>query len=520
MIQKNRGADLEKASYRVIITMLLIFGFVLTGCNNITHRNEENGKSKEVTKIERAQIEQAQPQNEESQTEETNPETIAFEPSQVGKISARYWLSDAGEKTIEYSLKTIKEDQKDLINDKGETILAGFEEYDLMLNLIMAKKDGKWGLYDKTGQKIIEHVYEEIANHEMPDGNKANGLVGVKKNGLWGAVDQEGNIIIQPEFEYVELNYYEEVEPFIKVKKNEKFGYLTREGQPLVDTVWDTAFMDVLNVPEDIIFVKQGQKWGGIRVEEEKAGDVDWNLLPSEGMQLSFNNWKYGNQWYFYTQQIRDGETDISKGTKRFFNNYFRTNSMELRCLPGFALGKNPKWDDLTLFIVLNTPHQWSNGSLPKEQFTETVTKYFGDISYTHQSSGCLEYQDGRYTASGFSFHGFYIYELKNLEKGQTADGRDSWKAQITGYYFHELDGDPNDSSSSKNAQAVYQYQQMKKDEHQWLNFWQACDQLVDSNPGSVLDPAVEWQIEFIVNDPLEDIYFTYLSCEKKGFQD
>jgi len=516
LIQRNRGADLGKASYRVIITMLFIFGFALTGCNNITPRNEENGKSKEVTKIEQAQIGQAQPQNEESQTEETNPETIALEPSQVGKISARYWLGDAGEQTIEYSLKTIKEGHKDLINDKGETILAGFEEYDLMLNLILAKKDGKWGLYDKTGQKIIEHMYEEIANHEMPDGNKANGLVGVKKNGLWGAVDQEGNIIIRPEFEYVELNYYEEVEPFIKVKKNKKFGYLTRDGQPLVDTVWDTAFMDVLNVPEDIIFVRQGQKWGGIRVEDSKAKPVDWNLIPSEEAQLSFNNWKFFHQGSFYRQQIRDGKTDISKNTQRFFNDYFRKNSMELRCLPVFALGTNPKWDDLTLFIVFNTPHQWSNGSLPKEQFAETVTKYFGDISYTHKSSGCLEYQDGKYTALGLSFHGFYIYELKNLEKGQTADSKISWKAQITGYYFHELDGDPTDSSSSKNAQAVYQ--EMKKEEYNGLNFWQACDRLVWNDPGAVLEPAGEWLLEFTVNDPLREIFFIYLSCEKKGF--
>ncbi|MGI6066262.1 MAG: stalk domain-containing protein [Bacillota bacterium] len=210
--------------------------------------------------------------------------------SQDEKISARYWLGDTGEKIVEYSLRTNKEGNVDLLNDRGETILVGFAEYNLMLNLIFAKKDGKWGLYDKTGQMIIEHMYDEISNYEMPDGNKANGFVGVKKNGLWGAIDQEGNIVIQPEFEYIELNYYEEVEPFIKVKKNGKFGYLTREGQPLVDTVWDAAFMDVLNVPEDIIFVKQGKKWGGIRVDNHKAAPVDWNLIPSEEAQMTFNN--------------------------------------------------------------------------------------------------------------------------------------------------------------------------------------------------------------------------------------
>lgn len=499
---------------KALLLIFLVGIIALTaGCSN-KYQEQQTGKISDQNKdvaMESEKEQEAAPIN-------IIEEAIIQEEPKEEKIIAKYWLGEQGEKTIQYTLKTNKEGLSDLINDKGETILAGFEEYDLMLKLILAKKDGKWGLYNISGESILAHSYEEISNYEMPDGNKANGLVGVKKNGFWGAIDQEGEIVIQPEFEYIELNYYEEVEPFIKVKKNGKFGYVTRKGQSLVDTVWDTAFMDVLNVPEDIIFVKQGNKWGGISVEDNKAAPVNWELLPSEEMQLAFNNWKFAHQGSFYMQQIRDGETDITKRTKRFFNNYFRTNSMELRGLPVFALGKNPKWDDLTLFILLNTPHQWSNGSMTKEIFEETVRKYFGDISYTHKSSALLTYKDGKYTPSGVSYHGFYIYELKNLEKGQTADGKDSWKAQITGYYFHEMDGDPNDSSSSKNAQAVYQYQEMKKDEHQELNFWQACDQLVDNNPGSVLDPAVEWQIEFLVNDPLGDIYFTYLSCEKKDF--
>ena len=112
-----------------------------------------------------------------------------------------------------------------------------------MLNLIFAKKDGKWGLYDQSGQIILEHSYDEISNYEMPNDCKANGLIGVKSGGLWGAVDQSGKIVIQPKYASILLNYYEEVEPFIKVEKNGKFGYLTQDGKLLVDTVWDTAFM-------------------------------------------------------------------------------------------------------------------------------------------------------------------------------------------------------------------------------------------------------------------------------------
>ena len=444
---------------------------------------------------------------------------IAAKGQELERISARYWLGDEGEKTIEYYIKTVEEKSKNLLNEKGDTILSGFEQYDLMLKLIFAKREGKWGLYDNKGVKILDHSYEEISNFEMPDGNKANGLVGIKNNGLWGAVDQDGKIVIQPEFDYIDLNYYEEVEPFIKVKKNGKFGYLTRKGKPLVDTVWDTAFMDVLNVPEDIIFVKQGDKWGGIRINEEKAAPVDWTLIPSEEAQLSFNNRKYDYQHDFYVQQIRDGVTNISAATKIFFNDYFRNNSRRIRSLPEFSQKKNPDLDELAKFVYENTEYNQKDRSISKEAFAETVKKYFGDLIYPDQDSTYLEYLDGKYIPKGWSDHGFYIYELTELTKSKAKDGKDTWKAQITGYYFYELDGDPEEVySSSKNAQVVWS--KMKEEEYKGLNFWQACDRFAWNNPGDSLEPAGEWLIEFTVNDPLGDIYFTYLSCEKKGFQD
>jgi hypothetical protein len=347
--------------------------------------------------------------------------------------------------------------------------------------------------------------------------SKECSLVGVKKDGLWGAIDQEGKIVIQPEFDYIELNYYEEVEPFIKVKKDGKFGYVTYEGQPLVEAVWDTAFMDMLNVPEDIIFVKQGDNWGGIRVEDNKAAPVDWNLKPSEEAQLSFNNWQYAYQHDFYVQQVLEGRTAITSSAKIFFNNYFRKNPSEIRSLPGFNREESPGWDELTKFVYEKAARILGVTSVSIENFEAIVKKYFGEIEYCHKNSSYLTYDDGHYTAIGWSDHGFYIYELTGLEKGTTADGKDSWIARITGFYFYELDGDPNETFFSDNAQAVYQ--EMKKEEYIGLNFWQACDRLVWNNPRSILEPACEWTIEFTVNDPLGDLYFTYLSCERKDNQ-
>ena len=213
----------------VLIAILIILCGALTGCqSNKPIQNEPVEVKTSATKL--------------PQDDKQEKETLKL-PPQSEKITASYWLGEAGEQIIEYVITSLPNGQKALVDAGGKCILSGFEKFDLMLNLIFAKKEGKWGLYEKSGQIVLEHSYDEISNYEMPNGYKANGLIGVKSGGLWGAADQSGKIVIQPEYDSILLNYYEEVVPFIKVEKNGKFGYLTQDGKLLVDTVWDTAFM-------------------------------------------------------------------------------------------------------------------------------------------------------------------------------------------------------------------------------------------------------------------------------------
>lgn len=227
------------------------------------------------------------------------------------------------------------------------------------------------------------------------------------------------------------------------------------------------------------------------------------------------NNWKYDYQHDFYVQHIKNGLTSIGATIKVFFNDYFSKNPIELRSLPVFAAGENPNWDELTKFIYERNVYASNSKSITKKQFEETVKKYFGNIPYTDKSSSYLVYEDGKYTPRGWDDHGSYIYELTKLEHGKTEDGKEKWKAHITGYYFYEGDGNPAEPQSmqSKNAQAVWR--EMAKPENKGLNYWQVRERLVWNNPGSVLDPGTKWIIEFTVNDPMGDIYFTYLSCER-----
>lgn len=431
------------------------------------------------------------------------------------KLSVRYRLGDDGDKILEYFVRSNTNGQKDLLDSQDKVILSGYENYELILNYIFAQKGGKWGLYDQKGKPVLDHRYEEILNPNMPDEYKVNGPVRVKAEGLWGAINQEGKVFIQPQYDFIHMTYYEEVEPFIKVEKDGKFGYITWEGKPLVDVIWETAFMDVLNVPEDIIFVKnEDDKWGGIRVENEVAQPVDWKLQPSEEVKISRNHWFYDYQWAFYKDQIRDGKTHISQDTLLFFHDYFSENKMELRLLP--ELSENGIEDEelFSHFIIANSDDgEWADGSLTEAGFDRYMKKYFGDLSYTHKTCGLLEHKDGKYDVQfGFSYHGSVLYEITSLQKGHSLDGKDTWKAKINGYYFNEGDGSKEDEYQSDNAKVVWQ--ELKKPDNKYDTFSRMRDRMLLQNPSEKLKVTGEWTIEFTVNDPLGDIYFTYLSCD------
>ncbi|MCW2276933.1 WG repeat-containing protein [Heliophilum fasciatum] len=447
------------------------------------------------------------------------PNTVSSMVPSTEKITVSYYGENEEDKITEYLITSSPDGQKSLLTANQVPILTGFQDFDIMRDLVLAKKDNLWGLYNLTGEKIGDPIYEDIMNPIRPDGYKVNGLVRVKQNGRWGAIDQQGRMVIPPEFDFIHLTFYEEVEPFVKVEKNKKFGYVTREGKGLVEPIWDNAFMDVLNVPEDIIFVQQGDRWGGIRVKEARALPLDWNLKPSEYALLSFNRWPYPYQDNFYEQQIKKGSTKVAMENKLFFYYYFKKNNGELRDLPAFDRGKRPNWDELTLYVYQMAKDKAGiinpqDGTITKEQFDSITEMYFGHRDNSHRSSRFLTCVDGTYKPIGWSDQGYFIFELTDLEKKPTADQQEIWQAKLKGYYMNVSDGESMETEGSPNAQAVWEL--IKKDEnYRPLTFEQALDRLVWNNPGNVLKPTAEWTIEFQVHDPLGEIYFTYLSCKQ-----
>lgn len=66
-------------------------------------------------------------------------------------------------------------------------------------NIIGFYENGKWGFKDKSGNIVIEPIYDRIV--EINE----NGYGGIKLEDKWGIIDKDGNIIVEPKF-YIDDN--------------------------------------------------------------------------------------------------------------------------------------------------------------------------------------------------------------------------------------------------------------------------------------------------------------------------
>lgn len=60
--------------------------------------------------------------------------------------------------------------------------------------LFLSKKNGKYGFVDKSGNVIIDYVYDDATEQN------SSGYAAIKKDGVWGAIDINGNIVVEPTY--------------------------------------------------------------------------------------------------------------------------------------------------------------------------------------------------------------------------------------------------------------------------------------------------------------------------------
>lgn len=152
---------------------------------------------------------------------------------------------------------------------------------------------------------------------------------------------------------------------------------------------------------------------------------------------------------------ILSGENIIlSEALVEHFYNYYESHSKELRFLPTFD-GESPiDWDSLTLFVRLNTQTETDAQEIPyitEDSFNETVSRFFGQLSYTAQDSSFSTYSDGRYILTGMSYGGAVYYKLRSIERSED----DVFTASFDGISFNETDFFSAYDEASENMKAV-----------------------------------------------------------------
>ena len=131
------------------------------------------------------------------------------------------------------------------LNKTGEFVIGNITEKivdysDAMINENYAslEKDGKWGLYDKNGNLLIDHIYddnlfvrEERICMEDPE------------TGLEGVLDVNGNIIADFKYDKV-FEYSNGMAIYNVVDENDEdyYGFLDSEGNEIIEAVYTDAW--------------------------------------------------------------------------------------------------------------------------------------------------------------------------------------------------------------------------------------------------------------------------------------
>lgn len=158
-----------------------------------------------------------------------------------------------------------------------DTMLV-FNQTFLWENMIMAAKNGKWGIVSPTGQIILPFEYDWIERDNWFPWP-------VKKGVLWGLVDRKGQVIVTPM--YKSLGYTDSL--FIRaILPNDEWGLLDRQGKVLVP--YNSDLYTLRTSPDRNLVILQNEEKENalfnIRLQEY--------VLPFERQKIEFQTLSVG----------------------------------------------------------------------------------------------------------------------------------------------------------------------------------------------------------------------------------
>lgn len=150
--------------------------------------------------------------------------------------------------------------------------------------ILVGQKNGKTGVFDKTGKIVVDFIYDDIQNYEDIE------LLPAKLNGKNGCIDKKGNTIINFEFDLpvdFDYNYDGIIDEYAIVQKNNKYGCIDKKGNILVQFKYDYLMKTANN---NLLLARKNDKLGIINTSGEIIVAFEYDDLSSYNIQFILAN--------------------------------------------------------------------------------------------------------------------------------------------------------------------------------------------------------------------------------------
>lgn len=137
------------------------------------------------------------------------------------------------------------------INKNGKEIISCIYDNvkDLTDNLLCVKIDDKWGIIDKQCIQILPCLYNDI---EIMD----NDILLIKQDDKRGIINKYGKFILPAEYDYISICDGD----YIEVRKEGKSGYISKHGETIIPLEYE----ELKNFDGNLVAARSGDKWGYI----------------------------------------------------------------------------------------------------------------------------------------------------------------------------------------------------------------------------------------------------------------
>ena len=308
---------------------------------------------------------------------------------------------DVNEQTGEYKTK--------VINEKGEALFTEYDRVEVIENfdskqniwyennILRVYKNGKYGVIDCDGKKLLETEYDEITSLKSVEGN----LV-IKKDNKVGIANTVGQIIIPTHYKDVRILQEGYKNEYMIIDENGNAGIISTSGTTIVNP----AYKDIKYINSTEIYVA--------KIDEK------WSLINKKGEVLNsdYDDYTYSKGDYVIVKKGDKYGIITTSGEVRIAPTY-----EELRyAFSVYYIAKlNGKYGiintDNTSAIPLEylSMTYWEEKNIIIADKTETETVLF-DSNLTQKLAGIFVYEDEYIKARIDGVDKYYTYKFEEKE--------------------------------------------------------------------------------------------------------